>query len=46
MPNARGAEGDAATVDALARFVASMERTIREYPSQWYLFSRFWESDE
>ena len=45
VPNARGAEGDAATVDALARFVGSMERTIREYPSQWYLFTRFWESE-
>jgi predicted LPLAT superfamily acyltransferase len=46
VPNARGREGDAAAVDALAHFVASMERTIREYPSQWYLFTRFWESEE
>lgn len=44
MPNARGEEGDAAVVDALASFVASMERTIRAYPSQWYLFTRFWEA--
>jgi lauroyl/myristoyl acyltransferase len=46
VPSARGGEGDAAVIDALARFVASMERTIREYPSQWYLFTRFWESEE
>ena len=32
-----------AVVAALATFVASMERTIREYPTQWYLFTRFWE---
>lgn len=44
VPNARGEEGDAAVVAALASFVASMERTIREYPSQWYLFTRFWEA--
>ncbi len=43
VPNARGEEGDAAVVAALARFVASMERTIRAYPSQWYVFTRFWE---
>ena len=44
VPNARGAEGDAAVDAALALFVASMERTIRAYPSQWYLFTRFWEA--
>ncbi|HEX7528936.1 MAG TPA: lysophospholipid acyltransferase family protein, partial [Thermoanaerobaculia bacterium] len=43
VPNARGEEGDAAVVAALALFVASMERTIRAYPSQWYLFTRFWD---
>jgi lauroyl/myristoyl acyltransferase len=43
VPNARGEEGEAAVVAALALFVASMERTIRAYPSQWYLFTRFWE---
>jgi KDO2-lipid IV(A) lauroyltransferase len=43
IPNARGEEGEAAVVAALALFVASMERTIRAYPSQWYLFTRFWE---
>jgi lauroyl/myristoyl acyltransferase len=44
VPNVRGEEGDAAVVAALASFVASMERTIRAYPSQWYLFTRFWEA--
>jgi lauroyl/myristoyl acyltransferase len=43
VTSARGEEGDAAVVAALALFVASMERTIRAYPSQWYLFTRFWE---
>jgi len=43
VPNARGQEGHAAVVAALTLFVASMERTIRAYPSQWYLFTRFWE---
>jgi lauroyl/myristoyl acyltransferase len=43
VPNERGAEGEAAVVAALSSFVASMERTIRAYPSQWYLFTRFWE---
>jgi KDO2-lipid IV(A) lauroyltransferase len=43
VPNARGEEGDAAVTAALAIFVASMERVIRAYPSQWYLFTRFWE---
>jgi len=43
VPNARGEHGDAAVVAGLAHFVASMERIIREYPSQWYLFTRFWE---
>ncbi len=42
VPNARGGEGEAAVTAALARFVASMERTIRAYPAQWYLFTRFW----
>ena len=44
VPNARGEEGEAAVTAALARFVASMERTIRAYPAQWYLFTRFWEA--
>ena len=44
VPNARGEEGEAAVAAALTLFVASMERTIRAYPSQWYLFTRFWEA--
>jgi lauroyl/myristoyl acyltransferase len=43
VTNARGEEGESAVVAALARFVATMERTIRACPSQWYLFTRFWD---
>jgi lauroyl/myristoyl acyltransferase len=43
VPNARGEEGAAAVTAALGRFIASMERTIRAYPAQWYLFTRFWD---
>ncbi len=43
VPRARGEEGEAAVTAALQHFVATMERTIREYPAQWYLFTRFWE---
>ena len=43
VPNARGEEGEAAVTAALARFVASMERTIRAYPAQWYVFTCFWD---
>jgi lauroyl/myristoyl acyltransferase len=42
VPNARGDEGEAAVTAALERFVASMERTIRAYPTQWYQFTSFW----
>ena len=42
VPNARGEEGEAAVTAALALFVASMERTIRANPAQWYQFTRFW----
>jgi len=37
------AEKAAAVHEALAAFVAILERTIRENPSQWYLFHRFWD---
>jgi lauroyl/myristoyl acyltransferase len=43
VPNARGEDGEAAVIAALAHFVAIMERTIRAYPAQWYLFTRFWD---
>jgi lauroyl/myristoyl acyltransferase len=43
VPKARGEEGEAAVIAALAHFIATMERTIREYPTQWYLFTRFWD---
>jgi KDO2-lipid IV(A) lauroyltransferase len=46
VPHARGAAADAAVVAGLAEFVARMEATIRAYPTQWYRFARFWESEE
>lgn len=38
-------ESDAPAVveRAMSSFVATLERTIREHASQWYLFTRFWE---
>ena len=35
---------EAAEHAALARFVAFLERTIRQTPAQWYCFTRFWEA--
>ena len=32
--------------EGLATFVGRMEATIRAYPTQWYRFARFWESEE
>ncbi len=46
IPHARGAAADEAVVAGLAAFVARMEATIRAYPTQWYRFARFWESEE
>jgi KDO2-lipid IV(A) lauroyltransferase len=46
VPNVRGAAADDAVGAGLAVFVAQMEATIRAYPTQWYRFARFWESDE
>jgi KDO2-lipid IV(A) lauroyltransferase len=43
VPNVRGEDGESAVVSALEHFVATLERTIRSYPTQWYLFTRFWE---
>ncbi len=42
VPKERGDEGEAALTAALALFVATMERTIRANPVQWYQFTRFW----
>lgn len=43
VAHTRGAEGRNAEVQrALRSFVATLEHTIRENPSQWYLFQRFW----
>lgn len=46
VPHARGAAAHEAVVQGLAAFVARMEATIRAYPTQWYRFARFWESEE
>jgi lauroyl/myristoyl acyltransferase len=35
-------EKDQALTAAMGCFVSVMERTIRENPTQWYLFTRFW----
>jgi KDO2-lipid IV(A) lauroyltransferase len=45
VPQARGAAADEAVVAGLAAFVARMEAMIRAYPTQWYRFTRFWESE-
>ena len=34
---------DAALAAAMESFVVTLERTIRKNPTQWYLFTRFWE---
>jgi KDO2-lipid IV(A) lauroyltransferase len=46
VPQARGEAAHAAVLEGLAEFVARMEATIRAHPTQWYRFSRFWESEE
>jgi lauroyl/myristoyl acyltransferase len=46
VPHTRGPASDEAVVAGLATFVASMEATIRGYPTQWYRFARFWEGEE
>jgi KDO2-lipid IV(A) lauroyltransferase len=46
VPHARGAAAEAAVVSGLSKFVERMEATIRAYPTQWYRFARFWESEE
>lgn len=46
VPHARGAAASEAVVAGLAKFVGRMEATIRAYPTQWYRFARFWESEE
>lgn len=44
VDNPPGAEAkEAALRKAMGLFVAVMERTIRENPTQWYVFRRFWE---
>ncbi|KAA0252341.1 lysophospholipid acyltransferase family protein [Acidobacteria bacterium ACD] len=37
---------EAALLEAAERFVAILERTIREHPSQWFCFAPFWEQPE
>jgi len=46
VPHSRGAAAGEAVVAGLAKFIGRMEATIRAYPTQWYRFARFWESEE
>lgn len=39
----RGGDREAALAVNLSRYVAILERYIREYPSQWYCFYPFWD---
>ena len=46
VPPARGEAQHAAVLAGLGAFVARMEAMIRAYPTQWYRFAPFWESEE
>ncbi len=39
----RGADREAALAKNLARYVAILERYVRQYPDQWYCFYPFWD---
>jgi KDO2-lipid IV(A) lauroyltransferase len=39
----RGADREAALARNLARYVAILERYVRQYPDQWYCFYPFWD---
>jgi len=43
---AHGDSGDPRLRTAMETFVGVMARTIRENPTQWYLFTRFWEDGD
>ncbi len=47
IAHVRGAReaDEAALAAAMKTFVATLSRTIRQNPTQWYLFTRFWEDD-
>ena len=39
----RGGDRDAALRENVARYVAILERYVRERPEQWYCFYPFWD---
>lgn len=43
LPIETGGDRDAAFARNLARYVAILERYVREYPEQWYCFYPFWD---
>jgi len=43
IPIDRGADREAALARNLARYVAILERYVRQYPDQWYCFYPFWD---
>jgi len=45
-PGSRSEPGETELEAALARWVGLLSRIIRENPTQWYLFTRFWEESD
>jgi KDO2-lipid IV(A) lauroyltransferase len=43
-PGSRSQPDEGALEAALAHWVGVLSRVIRENPTQWYLFTRFWEA--
>jgi KDO2-lipid IV(A) lauroyltransferase len=43
IPHLRGAAREEAILAAMKKFVAILERVIRQHPTQWYHFRRYWE---
>ncbi len=44
-PGSRTEPDDTALEEAMERWVSILSRVIRENPTQWYLFTRFWEDE-
>lgn len=45
-PGSHTEPDEAALQDAMERWVSILSRVIRENPTQWYLFARFWEDED
>ncbi|HEY7112199.1 MAG TPA: lysophospholipid acyltransferase family protein [Thermoanaerobaculia bacterium] len=43
LPVVRGGDREAALAENLRRYVALLERYVRQYPDQWYCFYPFWD---